>query len=177
MKKILTAILIIITFFIIYFLQSNFFTWFTISGVMPNLFIIFVLWIGLFIGKKTGLICGLIFGIYIDILIGKQIVISGIMLGLIGLIAEYIDKNFSKDSRLTIMLIISASTIIYETGMYAFQIIKWGVNIEILAFLKILLLETLFNVIISIILYPLITKLGNFAESKFKTKTIMTKYF
>ena len=105
MKKILTLIAIIITFFIIYFLQANFFTWFTINGVMPNLFVIFVLWIGLFIGKKSGLIFGLLFGIYIDILIGKTIGLSGIMLGIIGLIAEYIDKNFSKDSRLTIMLI------------------------------------------------------------------------
>ena len=114
LKKVLTGILIIATFFIIYFLQANFFTWFTINGVMPNLLVIFILWIGLFIGKKAGLICGLIFGIYIDILVGKSIGISGIMLGIIGLIAEYIDKNFSKDSRLTIMLIIAASTAIYE---------------------------------------------------------------
>ena len=177
MKKVLTGIAIIITFFIIYFLQANFFTWFTINGVMPNLFIIFVLWIGLFIGKKTGLICGLIFGIYIDILVGKSIGISGIMFAIIGLIAEYIDKNFSKDSRLTIMLIIAASTVVYEVGIYIFQIIKWRINIEIFAFLKILSIETLFNVILSIILYPIIQKLGNLVESKFKTKEILTRYF
>ncbi len=99
------------------------------------------------------------------------------MLGIIGLIAEYIDKNFSKDSRLTIMLIIAASTAIYEIGIYIFQIIKFRINIEILAFLKILLIEILFNVILSIILYPLIQKLGNLVESKFKSKTILTRYF
>ena len=177
LKKVLTGILIIATFFIIYFLQANFFTWFTINGVMPNLLVIFILWIGLFIGKKTGLICGLIFGIYIDILVGKSIGISGIMLGIIGLVAEYIDKNFSKDSRLTIMLIIAASTAIYEIGIYIFQIIKFRINIEILAFLKILAIEIIFNVILSIILYPLIQKLGNLVESKFKAKTILTRYF
>ena len=177
MKKILTLIAIIITFFIIYFLQANFFTWFTINGVMPNLFVIFVLWIGLFIGKKSGLIFGLLFGIYIDILIGKTIGLSGIMLGIIGLIAEYIDKNFSKDSRLTIMLIIAASTAIYEIGIYIFQIIKWKISPEILPFIQTLLIEILFNVILSIILYPIIQKLGNLAESKFKSKTILTRYF
>ncbi len=177
MKKVLTGIAIIITFFIIYFLQANFFTWFTINGVMPNLFVIFVLWIGLFIGKKTGLMCGLIFGIYIDVLVGKSIGISGIMLAIIGLIAEYIDKNFSKDSRLTIMLIIAASTAIYEIGIYVFQIIKWRINIEIFAFLKTLSIEILFNVILAIILYPIIQKLGNLVESKFKTKEILTRYF
>ena len=144
---------------------------------MPNLFVIFVLWIGLFIGKKVGLVCGIIFGIYIDFLIGKSIGMSGVMLGLIGLLAEYVDKNFSKDSRLTIMLMIAVSTIIYEIGMYAFQVIRWSINIEILTFLKILLIESLFNVILSIILYPIIHKLGSLVERQFKTKTILTRYY
>ena len=177
LKKLITALGIIVTFFIIYFLQANFFTWFTIAGVMPNLFVIFILWIGLFIGKKTGLICGIIFGIYIDFLIGKSIGISGIMLGLIGLLAEYVDKNFSKDSRLTIMLMIAVSTIIYEIGIYVFQILRWNINIEIITFLEKLLIEVLFNVILSIILYPIIHKLGSLVESQFKTKTILTRYF
>ena len=104
MKKFLVVLGIIFTFFILYFLQANFFTWFTISGVMPNLFVIFILFIGLFIGKKMGLVFGIIFGIYLDFLVGKSIGISGLMLGMIGLLAEYVDKNFSKDSRITMML-------------------------------------------------------------------------
>ena len=50
MKKAIAIISLIIAFFVIYFLQTNFFTWFTIGGIMPNLFIILVLFIGLFIG-------------------------------------------------------------------------------------------------------------------------------
>ena len=177
MKKLIVIISIIITFFLIYFLQANFFSWFTISGIMPNLFVIFILFIGLFIGNKSGFIFGIIFGIYIDLLTGKAIGISGIMLGLIGLIAEYIDKSFSKESRITIMSIVAISTVIYEIGMYAFQIIRWNAIVEIIPFIKILAIEVLFNVILTIILYPLIQKLGTKVERIFKGNSILTRYF
>lgn len=177
MKKFLTILGIIIAFFILYFLQTNFFTWFTISKVMPNLFVILILFIGLFIGKKTGFTLGLIFGIYLDLMVGKSIGITGIMLGILGLIAGYIDKNFSKDSRITIMVIVALATVVFEIGIYLFQIFRWGISIEIIPFLKILSIEVLYNVILIIILYPLIQKIGTKIESIFKTKAIKTRYF
>lgn len=177
MKKIFIVLGLIITFFIIYLIQANFFTWFTIFGVMPNLFIIYILFIGLFIGKKSGFILGIIFGVCIDFLIGKSIGITGLMLGLIGIFAEYIDKNFSKDSRMTIMLIVAISTAVYDIGIYTFQILRWGAILEIIPFFKILLIETLFNVILVIILYPLIQKIGSKLENLFKNKTVLTRYF
>ena len=177
MKKFLSIICLILTFFIIYFLQANFFTWFTISGVMPNLFVVLVLFIGLFIGKKLGLIFGLLFGIYLDLLLGKSIGVSGIMLGVIGLIAEHLDKNFSKDSRVTIILMVAGSTIIYEVGCYIFQILKWNVLIELLPFIKTLFIEVIFNIVLVIILYPLIQKTGYYVENLFKNKTVLTRYF
>lgn len=60
MKKILTVMLLLITFIIIYFLQINFFSSFTIAGVMPNLFVIFVLFIGLYSGAKYGTAFGIL---------------------------------------------------------------------------------------------------------------------
>lgn len=177
MKKTLAILILIISFFIIYFLQANFFTWFTIAGIMPNLFVIFILFIGLFAGKKLGLILGIILGFYIDTIIGRQIGISGIMLGLIGLAGEYLDKNFSKESRLTIIIMIMSSTIIYEIGCYLFNMMTLGMNLEIISFIKTLLIETLYNIIITIIIYPIMQKLGHILEEIFKTRTILTRYF
>lgn len=73
MKKALTIVILCITFLIIYFLQMNLFSWVTIAGVKPNLFIIFILFIGLFSGRKYGLILGAVFGFLIDVL-GNNIV-------------------------------------------------------------------------------------------------------
>ena len=36
MKKVLSILIIFITFFIIYFLQANFFSWFNIAGIKPK---------------------------------------------------------------------------------------------------------------------------------------------
>ena len=173
MKKFLSILLIIVSFLIIYFIQSNFFTWFTIA----NVFVIFILCIGLFAGKKLGLIFGIIFGFFIDVVIGRQIGISGIMLGLIGLLGEYLDKNFSKESRITIMLMIAASTAIYEIGGYIFNMIALDINVEILQFVRILIIEVIYNLLITIVIYPLIQKIGHALEEVFKTKNILTRYF
>lgn len=73
MKKILSIIIIFLTFILIYLLQSNFFNSFTIARVKPNLFIILSLFIGIFIGKIYGGIIGIIFGLLLDIFIGKAL--------------------------------------------------------------------------------------------------------
>ena len=177
MKKVLAIILLIVSFLIIYFIQSNIFTWFTIAGVQPNLFVIYILFVGLFAGKKIGLILGIILGFYLDMVIGRQIGVSGIMLGIIGLLGEYLDKNFSKESRVTIMLMLAGCTVIYEVGCYIFNLITLELNLEIISFIKILLIETIYNLIIVIIIYPLLQKLGHLLEETFKTKNILTRYF
>lgn len=73
MKKTLIFIMLFIVFIIMYFLQMNFFSWFTIAGVKPNIFIILVLTIGLFTGRTIGIACGIIAGILLDFLIGKNV--------------------------------------------------------------------------------------------------------
>ena len=50
MKKTMINIGLILTAILVYILQVNFFNWFNIAGVMPNLFVIFILFIGLFVG-------------------------------------------------------------------------------------------------------------------------------
>ena len=73
MKKIGISITFFITFIIIYFLQVNIFVNLKIAGVMPNLFIIFILYIGLFANTMQAITFGIIMGIIIDLLYGKAI--------------------------------------------------------------------------------------------------------
>ena len=99
MKKILIHISLIITFIAIYLLQTIFFSHFTIAGIMPNIFVILMLYIGLYMGRTMGVIYGIIYGIFIDIWIGKNLGLTSIALALIGLISGIFDKTLSKDSR------------------------------------------------------------------------------
>ena len=177
MKKILSIIISIIVFLLIYILQSNFFNWFNIGGIMPNLFVVLVLFLGLFAGKRVGISLGIIFGIIIDILSSKTIGISAIMLGIIGFLGGYFDKNFSKDSRITIMIMVFGSTFLYEIGYYVITTIIQGNSLEILNFFKIVFIEMIYNTILTIILYPILIKLGYALEENFKTSQILTRYF
>lgn len=144
---------------------------------MPNLFIILVLFIGMFVGKKVGFILGTIFGIILDLLIGQSIGISAFFLAIIGLATEYLDKGFSKDSRIMLMMVVTVGTIFYETGYYIFKILKYGAAFEFAPFIKILLIEITFNIIITIILYPIIQNAGNKLEEIFKDKKILSRYY
>lgn len=177
MKKALSIIILIISFFIIYFLQANLFSWFTIAGIKPNLFIILVLFISLFAGMKVGIPFGIFIGLFLDIIIGKNIGTSSIMFGIIGVIGGYFDKNFSKESRITIMLMVIGSTCIFEIGSYILQVAQLSIYVEIFPFITTLLIEVLYNTLLTIILYPMMQKLGYRIEDNFKGQKILTRYF
>ena len=177
MKKIFINTLIVITFLTLYYLQLNFFSWFRIAGVMPNLFVLLVFYIGLYSGRGMGLTYGIIFGIVLDLLIGENVGMTAIMLGIAGIIGGVLDKNFSKDSRITIMLMVIGITIIYEIGMYILRYAILHSSIEILSFSKILLAEVVFNILITIIFYSLIQKTGHIIENEYKGSKILTRYF
>lgn len=96
MKKILSTIIILLIFILIYFLQSNFFNWFNIAGVKPNLFIILVLITGLFVGKIYGATTGIVLGLLLDFFIGKKLGIYAIQLGLAGLLRRDLQQKLFK---------------------------------------------------------------------------------
>ena len=177
MKKILIHISLIITFIIIYLLQSIFFSGFTIAGIMPNIFVILMLYIGLYMGRTIGITYGIIFGIFIDLWIGKTLGLTSIALATIGVISGILDKTFSKDSRLIVILMGSLCTIIYEILLYFMQYMLFGINLEILLFIKTLLIEVIYNIIIIIILYPLMKFTGYEIENEIKGDKILTRYF
>ena len=177
MKKALTILILIISFFVIYFLQANFFSWFTIAGVKPNLFIILILFISLFAGMKVGIPFGIFIGLFLDIIIGKNIGPYSIMLGIIGFIGGYFDKNFSKESKITIMLMVIGSTCVFEIGTYILQIAQQSIHVDIVPFITTVLIEILYNAILTIILYPIIQKWGYKVENNFKGQQILTRYF
>ena len=177
MKKIIINIILFITFIIIYLLQSNLFTWFKIAGVMPNLFVIYILFIGLYAHKFMGITYGIIIGILIDLFISKKVGLSAIMLGTIGIVGVIFDRNFSKENRVTLIIMITIATLIYEIGSYILGYYIYKTDIQIVSFIQILLIEIFYNILLTIILYPLIQFGGNKIEEEYKGDKILTRYF
>lgn len=177
MRKIITVIALMIVFFFIYILQVNVFGTFTIAGIKPNLFVIYVLFIGLFANQTLGISLGVIFGLIIDFLYGKTIGTSAVMLCVIGYLGSYFDKNFSKENKLTIIFMIAGATFIYELGTYFLNSIILEFDREFFHFMKIVLIEIIYNVLLTIILYPMIQKIGYTIDRNFKKNNILTRYF
>lgn len=174
MKKTIDIIIIILIFLFIYFLQVNFFTWFNIAGIMPNLFILLLIMIGMFLKKDFGFFFGVVFGLLLDFFIGIRVGIYSIALGLVGLISGLLERSFSKDSKITVMIITLFLTAIFEMIVYILNIFFVGVsNVDIINFLSIVLVECFYNTILIIIVYPLFSKFGSKLEEDFINKSFL----
>ena len=141
------------------------------------MFVIFMMFIGLYMGRTMGTIYGIMAGILIDFWVGKNIGLTSLALALIGIISGALEKTLSKDSRITVLLMGVICTIIYEIALYFLQFIVLGINVEILNFIKILLIETIYNILLIIILYPIINNVGYEVENEIKGDKILTRYF
>ncbi len=63
-------------------------------GIAPNLFLCFVVMIGFFRGTTEGAICGAIFGLAYDILVGRMIGVSGLIYLYLGVGAGILGTRF-----------------------------------------------------------------------------------
>lgn len=177
MKKILIHVALIMICIVLYLLQTIFFTNFTIAAVMPNLFVIFMLYIGLYMGRSMGVIYGIMYGIFMDLWMGKNIGITSVCLAIVGLLGGIFDKNFSKDSRITVLLMGAITTIVYEVVFCIIQYVILETNVDIIVFSKILLIEVIYNILLIIIFYPLMKMTGYEIENEIKGDKILTRYF
>ena len=75
------------------------------------------------------------------------------------------------------MLMVSGLTIIYEVIVYFANYFVFSTSIEMWSFIRILIIEVIFNLFITIIIYPLFQKFGYYIENEFKGNRILTRYF
>lgn len=120
---------------------------------------------------------GAVCGVLLDLFIGRIIGSTGVLLAIVGFLGGYFDKNFSKDSKITIILMVIGVTIFYELGRYAINVIAFSLQFEFWPFIKILLVEIFYQFLITIILYPIMKSSGYRIENVFKGNNVLTRYF
>ena len=177
MKKFLGVCFIVFVFLGLIFLQLNFFSWFSIKGIKPNLFIIFSIIIGLFLGKEYGIYFGIFIGLVLDFMFSNIIGISAITLGVVGGIAGKLRNNFSNEQKFTILLFTIILCITGEILNFFLILVVNKSQPQIMEFCKILLIEIAYNIFFVIIMYPLIIKTGKVLEALFIEKKKQIQYF
>ena len=75
------------------------------------------------------------------------------------------------------MFMVLGSTIIFEVITYLLNYIFASSNIEIIYFIKTLAIEVIYNLIITIIIYPILQKFGYNIENEYKGNRVLTRYF
>lgn len=75
------------------------------------------------------------------------------------------------------MFMVFGTTAIFEIITYIMNYVLYSTNLEIISFIKILVVEIIYNIIITIILYKPMQKFGYYIENEYKGNKILTRYF
>ena len=125
-------------------------------GIAPNLFLCFVVIIGFFRGKAEAAVCGAVFGLIYDLLVGRMIGVNALIYLYLGLGAGILGTQFfSGEKRLVICLGSMVGTLlaglVYELALKAV-----GADIGLLtAMFRISLPEAVYNGVVAFLLsYP-----------------------
>lgn len=123
-----------------------------IFGAKVNLFLTYIIVLSCFCEKKEGLTVSFIFGIVLDLIVGRIIGINAVLMMVLSyFIMAFCEKVIRKSTFGIVFLITLISTFSYELFYY---IIAFLGNLEFGAiFLKVLLPETLAGLIASTFMY------------------------
>lgn len=173
MRKALCIFVIFLIFFLIYFLQSNICSLISLNNIKPNLFLIYVVFLGIAFNKYIAYSLGIIMGLFLDLTIGQYLGLFAIGLGIAALISNILKNRINYINRITVSTIIAILTITYNITIYLLNIIVTDINIELMQFIKVVFIEILYNSLIIILIYPILKKKTEKIQEIFEFKNIL----
>lgn len=153
MKKIVSIIITILTIILLILIQSNILNNLPLFGIIPNIGIAFVAITGILAGEKIGVMVGTVYGLLADCYFERTL---GIYLGLfilLGYVSGRIQNKIAKDNKLGYVFLISGATIIFELVRFNLGIMFFNYEFELLYLIKVILLEIIYNIFLTIIFY------------------------
>lgn len=169
MRKTLTSVIVFCVISISIFLQANLLEVIPLNGTSANMGIILVASLGLICGKFVGGVTGAVYGLIYDIAFGRAIGIYTGMYILVGLVSGTLNKNFSKDNKVSMILLISIITAIFEAVLYLFFILFRNYDFELQGFVFITIKEILYNTILILMLYKFLIWFGEMINKSKKS--------
>lgn len=158
--------------FLVYFFQTGIFTHLALGGIVPNLFIICTVSIGMIRGKKEGCLIGFFFGILMDTLFSIYFGFYALVFSVIGYLAGFVQQIFYEEDMTLPIVIIGAADLIYGVVIYLFGFLSRGRMDFLFYFRKIILPEMIYTLIIAVFLYGLIGWINQKIEIKGSEKRI-----
>ena len=160
LRKVIIFLFILISFI----LQCSVFGSLAFAGIIPNLMVILTSSFGFMRGEKEGLVIGFFCGLLTDIFFGNFLGFYALVLMYIG----YLNGKFSKifypeDIKLPLVLIV-VSDLSYGIICYILTFMLRSRFAFSYYFTHIILPETLYTIVVTLFLYPVILKVNEKLE-------------
>ncbi len=153
-------IIITIEIIICFLLQTTVFQWFALAKAVPNLLLILTVSVGLMRGRTEGLIVGFFCGLLVDTCFGSVIGLYAFIYMIIGYLNGYSNKIFEKDDLTIPIVLVGLSELVYFLLYYVFKYLLLGELNILYYFIRLGLPETIYTVVVSILMYKLLTTIN-----------------
>lgn len=154
-------IIITISVFVFFVLQSTLFKKINFNGISPNLLLILCVSTGLMYGRTVGLVTGFVSGLLIDMFFGTTIGFYALLYMYIGFINGFFNRIFFKDDIKLPIALITASDFLYGIIIYTLLFLLRGKFHFSYYFVHIILPEIVYTVVIALFMYPILLFLHN----------------
>lgn len=140
-----------------YFLQTGIFTELALGGIVPNLFVICTVSIGMIRGKKEGCLIGFVFGTLMDALYAMYFGVYALLLAIMGYVAGYVQQIFYEEDMTLPIVMIGLADLLYGIIIFLFSFFPRGRTNFLFYLGHIILPETIYTLILAVFIYRLIT--------------------
>lgn len=147
-------LLIALSIFICFVLQSTVFKTISFNGISPNLLMTLTVAFGLMYGKKCGIVTGFLSGLFIDIFFGSALCFYALIYMYIGYINGFFNRIFFKEDVKLPLALITGSDLTYGLICYILLFLLRGRFHFVYYFLHIILPEIVYTIVVAVFLYP-----------------------
>lgn len=159
MRKRVLSILFYFIMFFCFLLQCTLFKRLSFGGISPNLLLITTTSIGFMRGEKQGLMAGFVSGLFIDIFFGDVIGLYAMLYMYIGFLNGKFSRIFYPEDLKLPLALITLSDLSYGMICYIVLFLLRGRLNFPYFFVHIILPETVYTIVMSIFLYPILLTL------------------
>ncbi|MDI6604568.1 MAG: rod shape-determining protein MreD [Thermoanaerobacteraceae bacterium] len=145
-------------------LEATFSKFITIFGVKPDIVLILIICFALLNGSTEGIILSLFGGLLQDILYNNAIGVETLALLIVCYIAGVLSTNVFRDNTFVAFVFVLIGTLLYNLIIiFSMILMKYDINF-IKGFLDIVLIQAIYNSIITIFIFRYIVKLNNYIK-------------
>lgn len=135
------------------FLQSTFFSFYSINGIIPDLVLIFVVFFALFNGAEKGAVYGYLCGLLEDLFLGRLIGMNALAKALTAYVVGRLQSNVFKENLVVGVLGVFLATLMNIFFLFILSFAKFSAFHFDLNILKVLLFQSLYNLFLAVPIY------------------------